>query len=266
MKAKLLVFSLMFPVCAAYSQCHYIPSTSTTNDTVIYTFNGGTFASYGCLPIDPTFWLAGYGISVTVTFVEPRDYPVFRVWGMNDDDSAFVTVGGSNYPMNYSSAIYLPKVVCGISPGPDGIIFANDKIVGANSNISGNYSYQDVQLKTTEVSTFTVYGSGGAGWGFAGVLVDCPVFTAIPDQIAGHKCSIYPNPVRSSGVVEFADPVLNAEIRILNLQGQTVKKITGITGESFFLERGNLPAGIYFMLLRQKEHLTDTIKLIISDN
>lgn len=265
MKAKLLVSIFVFPLLAAYSQCHYIPSTSTTNDTVIYSFNGGTFASYGCLPIDPTYWLSGFGNAVTVEFIEPRDYPVFRVWGMNDDDSAFVTVGGSNYLMNYSSAIYLPKVVCGISPGPDGIIFANNKIVGANSNISGNYSYQDVQLKTTEVTTFTVNGSGGAGWGFAGVLVECPIFTGMTDPFADHDWNIYPNPLRSVSTLEFATPVSDAELCILNLHGQRVRIITGISGKTICIERDCLPAGLYFITVLTEGRQTDRLKLVVSD-
>jgi len=267
MKTKLLLAILTtLTGYHTFAQCHYIPSTSTTNDTVIYNFTGGGFASYGCLPIDPTFWLAGYGITVTVTFVVPQDYPVFRVWGMNDDDSAFVTVGGSNYPLNYSSAIYLPKVVCGISPGPDGIIFANDKIVGANSNIAGNYSYQDVQLKIAEVSTFTVSGSGGAGWGFAGVLVDCPVFTGTDEQKAdGQIVSISPNPLNSSALIQFNDPFADATLNICNLQGQIVRTIRNVSGSQVKFERGNLPAGIYFITLLQKYKFFENKKLIITN-
>lgn len=250
---------------SAFSQCHYIPSTSTTNDTVIYNFTGGGFASYGCLPIDPTFWLAGYGISVTVTFVEPQDYPVFRVWGMNDDDSASVSVGGNYYPMTYSSAIYDPKVICGISPGPDGIIFANGKIVGANSNMIGNYSYQDVQLFLTDVTTFTVTGISGAGWGFAGVLVDCPLFIGVDEHIPKTQTiSISPNPLNSSALIRFSQPLSDATLLVCNPQGQIVKTIRNISGSQVKFDRGNLPSGIYLIRLLEKDTLIEIKKLIIA--
>ncbi|HEX9657497.1 MAG TPA: T9SS type A sorting domain-containing protein [Bacteroidota bacterium] len=186
MKPRTLNYSAMFLLMVtrlffvssharAQTECHYIPSTSLSTDTLSYSFSGGTFESYGCAPIDPTYWLAGYGMSVTVTFVNPEQYPSFRVWGMNDDDTASVSVHGVSYPLTSSSASYDPKVVCGVSPGPNGIFFSGGNIVGANSNSQSNYSYQDIQLHTIDVTSFTVTGISGDGWGFAGVLVDCPL-------------------------------------------------------------------------------------------
>jgi hypothetical protein len=262
MKTRFLFLIVYFAGINVYSQCHYIPSTSTTMDTVIYTFTGGTFASYGCLPIDPTFWLNGYGNAVTVEFLNPQDYPVFRVWGMNDDDSAAVSIGADNYPMNYSSAIYEPKVVCGVSPGPDGIIFANGRIVGANSNMLGNYSYQDVQLFLTGVNAFTVTGVSGAGWGFAGVLVECPVFTALSEH-PSQNIRIIPNPFHTMATVHFGAPVANAEVCIYDMHGKLLKKISQITGDRLELEKDDLQTGIYFMTLSQGNNPMNVEKLMV---
>ena len=41
--------------------------------------NAGMFASYGCAPIDLTYWMSGSGMSVTVTFVAPQSQPSIRV-------------------------------------------------------------------------------------------------------------------------------------------------------------------------------------------
>ncbi len=189
---------LIFNSERIFAQCDFIPSTSSSIDTLYYSFSGGIFASYGCAPIDPSFWLSGNGIYVTINFVNPQDYPAVRVWGMNDDDSASVDVNGLNYPMNLASASYAPKVVCGISPGPDGVIFANGKIVGANSNGLGNYSYSDVTINSTGVTTITVTGTNGAGWGFAGTVVECaplPVaaFSANPNSVCPGTCLAFTN-------------------------------------------------------------------------
>ena len=181
-----------------HAQCHFIPSTSASVDTVGYTFFGGTFASYGCAPIDPTFWLAGNGISVTCTFVTPQDHPAIRVWGMNDDDSALVLINTFNYYMDTTAtASYAPKVVCGVSPGPDGVVFRNGRIVGANSNMTGNYSYSDVTINTSNVTSIKVTGISGAGWGFAGVVLDCaaPVaaFATNPTSVCPGTCVSFTN-------------------------------------------------------------------------
>ena len=199
-----LLFMLLVSTNRLQAQCDFIPSTSTSIDTVVYTFSGGSFASYGCAPIDPTYWLSGNGIYVIATFVNSEAYPSFRVWGMNDDDSAAVEINGAAYPLDQFTASYTPKVVCGISPGPDGIIFSNGKIVGANTNGQGNYSYQDITINATGVLTLKVTGTSGAGWGFAGVLVDCaPMptasFAADPDSICPGTCISITN--LSSGAV-----------------------------------------------------------------
>ena len=88
MKTPLLLIILLFSL-KNYSQCTNVPSNSTSSN-LTYTFVGGSFQSYGCAPIDPTYWMTGNGNSVTVTFTTPQDYPRFRVWGMNTDDVASV--------------------------------------------------------------------------------------------------------------------------------------------------------------------------------
>jgi Secretion system C-terminal sorting domain len=267
MKTTLLITILLSIACInANAQCHYIPSTSTSPDTITYTFSGGTFASYGCAPIDPTYWLAGSENSVTITFTTPQDYPTFRVWGMNDDDSAFITVNGSTYPLNSTTASYDTKVVCGLSPGPDGVIFTDGNLIGANDNIEGNYSYQNVQLTTTNVSTITITGIGGAGWGFAGASVNCPLQTVINEWNAANlSMNIYPNPFHSFATVQFNSTVHNASLDLYNLCGKKIKTISNINGNQAILNRENLSAGIYFIRIVQNTWEMPVMKLIVGD-
>lgn len=159
------------PPDAGPSECRFVPSTSTDDALVSYSFSRESFASYGCAPVDPTYWLAGDGPSVTITFAAPQDRPTIRVWGMNTDDTAAISVDGAAYYLDASSASYAPKVVCGLSPGPDGVAFVDGLLAGANSAGDGNYSYQDVTLETTNVTSIVIRSRSGAGWGFAGV---CP--------------------------------------------------------------------------------------------
>ncbi|MBK8339832.1 MAG: hypothetical protein IPK99_07455 [Flavobacteriales bacterium] len=108
------LFSL---AATAQEPCHFIRADSPNTDTVVFTFSGGAFASFGCTPIDPTYWMSGSGMTITATFAQTVDFPAFRVWGMNDDDVASVAVNGVSYPLTAQSAHYDPKVVCGQSPG-----------------------------------------------------------------------------------------------------------------------------------------------------
>lgn len=154
------------PVCSTF-----IASTSTATDVLAYTLTGGAFASYGCAPIDPNYWMSGSGMSVTVTFVAPQSYPSLRVWGMNTDDTAELTVNGTAYTLDAASASLSPKVVCGISPGPDGVAFVGGLLAGANTPGQGNYSHQDITINQVSVTSIQISGLTGAGWGFAGTSV-----------------------------------------------------------------------------------------------
>lgn len=266
MKTKLL-FTLLFASVSYFgnAQCNYIPATSTATDTLSYVFYGGSFSSFGCGPIDPTRWFSGSGNSVTVTFVNPQSYPSFRVWGMNDDDAASVIVNGVSYPLTSSSASYDTKVICGVSPGPDGVLFSGGNLVGANDNSQGNYSYQNVQLNATNVTSFVVTGMSGAGWGFAGVSVNCAVQSSVNQLSASQQLLIYPNPFNSSATILFDSEVINAELNIYNLQGQIVRSVNNISGNKIEIERGNLERGNYFIRLTQDGKTIATELLGIAD-
>ena len=174
---KLLLF-LIIPFLS-FGQQTYVPVDSIAPNILNYTFSGGSFQSYGCSNLDPTYWFLGSGNSFTVNFVNSQTNPSFRVWGMNDDDSAEVFVNESAYFLSLTSASYDDKVICDsifgysnpVSPGPEGVVFASGLLVGVNSNDIGNYSYQNVTINSSNVNSLTVVGEGGNGWGFAGVTV-----------------------------------------------------------------------------------------------
>jgi len=155
---------------AAAVACTFVPSTSTST-MLSFTLSGGSFQSFGCAPIDPTYWLAGAGMSATVTFATPQARPSIRVWGMNTDDTAAVKVNGVAYTLDATSASLAAKVVCGLSPGPDGMAFVAGNLTGANTPSQGNYSYQDVTVEQSGVTSIQITGLTGAGWGFAGASI-----------------------------------------------------------------------------------------------
>ena len=232
----------------AVAQCHYIPSTATNNDTVIFASFGGGYGSYGCAPVDPTYWLAGSGAGVYAGFVQPQSFPAIRVWGMNDDDTASVMVNGAAYHMDNTSATLYPKVVCGQSPGPDGVLFSNGNLVGANSGVEGNYSYQDILLNVVDVTNVTVMSMSGAGWGFAGVVLDCAA--AVPEQHA-EAFAPFPNPTH--GLLTIGDGAVLSEVVVLDAVGAQVRHVTGRLSR---LDLSDLAPGIYGVVITRNGRRT----------
>ncbi len=254
MKTKLLILILLLFNFESYSQCTNIPASAPSNG-VTYSFIGGSFQSYGCAPIDPTYWMAGSTCSVTVTFSTPQNYPKFRVWGMNTDDIASVMVNGVSYPLNTTSAVYDPKVVCGISPGPDGVLFSNGNLVGANSNVAGNYSYNDIQLRTTNVTSFKVTGLAGAGWGFASTVILCPL--ANNDYDWNSNVAIYSS--LNKLYIDISEELIGTNVVVYDLLGKEIKKLKLTEVNTI----QNADKGIYLIKM-ENENTSFTKKILVN--
>ncbi len=159
----------------ANSKDTYVRSDANKPEILTYTFTGGSFVSYGCSGQDPTYFVMGNGKkTITVNFTEPQNNPSFRVWGLNDDDSVAVFVNEEPYPLHSKTASYNKKEICkkvAQDPGPEGVKFVSGLLVGAISNDIGNYSYQDVTILSKDVSSITLIGLSGRGWGFVGVTI-----------------------------------------------------------------------------------------------
>lgn len=170
--AATIILLLTFGI--ANGKENYIRCDSTAPEILTYAFAGGSFVSYGCAGLDPTYFVTGSGNSITINFATPQTNPSFRVWGLNDDDSVEVSVNEEPYALYSKTASYDKKVICKTvnqDPGPDGVIFSSGLLVGAISNDIGNYTYQNITLLKTDISSITIIGLSGRGWGFAGVTI-----------------------------------------------------------------------------------------------
>lgn len=71
-------------------------------------------------------------------------------------------------------------------------------------------------------------------------------------EVIGSNCnfiSIYPNPMSDESTLSFNSTLMNATISIYSTNGQLVKRIDNISGQSYKLKRSGLPAGIYNLIL-----------------
>ncbi len=172
-KIALILFFFTFGI--ANGKDTYIRSDAKAPEVLTYTFAGGSFVSYGCTGQDPTYFVMGSGKkTITVNFSEPQTNPSFRVWGLNDDDSVVVFVNEEPYPLHSKTASYDKKVICKTvsqDPGYDGVVFVSGLLVGAIGNDIGNYSYQNITLLRADITSITIVGLSGRGWGFAGITI-----------------------------------------------------------------------------------------------
>lgn len=81
----------------------------------------------------------------------------------------------------------------------------------------------------------------------------------------------FPNPLVTSSVFHTGNisahcGTSSIAFYLYDSQGRLVRKYTGIKGESFVLERGNLEEGIYFYLLKSGEKELRTGKLVVGKN
>lgn len=76
---------------------------------------------------------------------------------------------------------------------------------------------------------------------------------------------IYPNPFSQQTTLRSDQPLRNASFTLYNAQGQQVKKMDQISGETVILQRDNLPRGIYFLHLGENNATRPLGKLVVAD-
>jgi hypothetical protein len=81
----------------------------------------------------------------------------------------------------------------------------------------------------------------------------CATLVSTPGPEGPYQVQVYPNPFQQSSTLEFTrQPSEQFSLSITNLAGQTVRNYGKITGNRVHIERGDLPAGLYFYHLNGK--------------
>lgn len=89
--------------------------------------------------------------------------------------------------------------------------------------------------------------------------------TGIDENNTGKDVLIFPNPFSYTTTLKTDNVFKDATLIVYNLQGQQVKQIKNISGQTVTLRRDNLPAGLYVIHLTQDNKTITTDKLIITD-
>jgi hypothetical protein len=89
--------------------------------------------------------------------------------------------------------------------------------------------------------------------------------TSITENRSKLSVTIFPNPFSSEMTLQSDKYFKNATLTLYNVQGQQVKRINNISGQTFTLHRDNLSHGMYFLQLTQDNKILTTDKIIITD-
>ena len=87
----------------------------------------------------------------------------------------------------------------------------------------------------------------------------------IHENSTKNSVSVFPNPFIASTTIQTIDNLKNATLTIYNLQGQNVKQVKNISGQTVFVSRDNLPSGLYFVTLTEENKIIVTEKIIITN-
>lgn len=82
---------------------------------------------------------------------------------------------------------------------------------------------------------------------------------------ANISVSTSPNPFQSQVNLQFSRPLVEASARLFNSSGQAVMQLHQLNQSQITIERGQLPAGLYFLQILEAEQLISSQKLIIID-
>ncbi len=93
------------------------------------------------------------------------------------------------------------------------------------------------------------------------------VVTGIGEFHPGETCEllIYPNPFSERVTLRTSRFLKNATCTVYDLQGQVVRQIRNVSGQTIILSRDQLSGGLYFVQLRQENNIVTTGKLIVRD-
>jgi hypothetical protein len=126
------------------------------------------------------------------------------------------------------------SVAGGVSPytynwsGPSGFT-ANTEDIGGLA--SGTYTVTVTDLYCG-IATYTVF-------------VD--VTTGIAEKNPGPALSVFPNPANSHITISSGDPLKDATVKLIGLNGKTLVEEKNISGNSFSMDISKQTSGIYFI-------------------
>lgn len=91
------------------------------------------------------------------------------------------------------------------------------------------------------------------GWDYWVVKLS-PV-VGIEEVSSRSSSTLFPNPFSTSATISFGRELRNATFTLYNLLGEVVSETSNIKGDSFQINRGTIPGGVYFYYLKEDDKI-----------
>ncbi|HWY37514.1 MAG TPA: T9SS type A sorting domain-containing protein [Bacteroidia bacterium] len=93
----------------------------------------------------------------------------------------------------------------------------------------------------------------------------CTFLTGKQNFMREIQSEIYPNPLITEAVFTSNEDLTGASVTVFNSTGQIAGQFKSTDAHTIQLQRGNLPAGLYFIHVKQDDSVIGTKKLLIAD-
>lgn len=191
--------------------------------------------------------------SVYFALGSPNGYGFIGELRLGPDQKIYVSRWNQDYPYVVNPLTYYSLDSIDVINDPDSVGFA--------CNFQRNAIYLDHRP--------TMLGLPGFHNTFTSPVVpvaNCKQPDAIAENIKEHQVQIFPNPFTQQTTLQLNVPLQNATITLQNQMGQTVNALKNQQGSAILIERNNLPAGIYTVIISENNHVGYvTQKLVIVD-
>ena len=123
--------------------------------------------------------------------------------------------------------------------------------VGGNSwnagSMTGSFDFCDQTGGNVDFNTGTI----------AGTITSCvnPCVLSIDEQLYNNQIVVAPNPFHDKTTIQTKKSFDNATMTVLNLQGQVIKQVQNISGETTVLTSDGIENGIYFIQISENNQV-----------
>lgn len=207
----------------------------------------------------------GTELTYTIRFQNTGNFMATNVVLMDTLDADFdyttLEVLGSSHPMTWH-----------LNNGELVFDFSNIMLPDSNSNEPASHGWAQYKIahKSSLPLGSELTNSASIYFDFnAPILTNTTLHTlsiaiAVDEAMNQLEMTVAPHPVLNQAEVTFDNPSsLRHDFTLVDIQGKVVREVKGIEGNSFILQRNNLPAGMYLFNLQNDQGSVATGKIVI---